>query len=327
MQKGHLFVAVLVLVFMIGLPGFSVIGIGGEATPPAAAGKDASEDTLQVLRADTKAVETYSMHDYIFGVVAAEMPMSYGEQAVKAQAVAAYTLTLYRMQERQKNPPKALAGADMTDDSGTDQSFVTREVACSKWGDKAEEYETQLDSWLEEVLGQYVAFEAAPAMTVYHSISGGRTESAQNVWGSSVPYLVPVESVGDLMSDGYISTKTVSKSDFLKGLAGLKKSLSQDGKLADAIGDSKCSESGTVLTITLFGETFTGSEIRKAFSLRSANFDLAVKEDSVVFTVRGYGHLVGMSQFGAKTMAEQGSTWQEILSWYYPGCTIKIWEE
>lgn len=323
MDKGHFILAAVVFSLMITLPAVAVTNPEETAASSSLAESPNQTDALQVLRTDTGLVETVSVTDYIFGVVAAEMPMSYPEEAIKAQAVAAYTLALHRMEERSQNPPQALKGADMTDDSGTDQSFITREVARAKWGARAEEYEARLDAWIEEVLPSYVAFEDAPALTVYHSISGGRTESAETVWGSAIAYLVPVESVGDLMSEDYISEKRLTKAEFLQGLSALDSSLAGNLSLDTAVGESEYSASGTVLSISLFGKHFTGKQLREAFGLRSANFDVAVEGEQVVFTVRGYGHLVGMSQYGAKTMAQQGSTWQEILTWYYPGCQIK----
>ena len=318
MQKGHFILGLILFLLMAALP---AVGVVGQSAPPLSPPPSLdTTDTVSVLHSDTGKVVDYTVKEYLFGVVAAEMPMEYPEQAVKAQAIAAYTLTRHRMAQRKADPPAFLKGADMTDDSSTDQGFITRELALAKWGEKGKEYAAKLDGWLDEIAGVQVTYEGAPALTVYHSISGGRTESAANVWGGNYPYLVPVESVGDLMSEGYVSQKSVSKEQFLQTLATLDSSIDTDGECT--VDQPECSQSGTVLTISLCGKSFSGKQIRSAFSLRSANFDVELSDDSVEFTVRGHGHLVGMSQFGAKTMAEQGSTDEEILSWYYPGCTV-----
>ncbi len=318
LEKGHLIVAAVLFCMMVCLPVLAVTP-GDPATGTGAVSQSVPKatDTVEVLRTDTGKVEEYSLQDYLFGVVAAEMPMGYGEEALKAQTVAAYTLFLHRQSQ-----PADDGEGDITDSSSTDQAFITREIARAKWGEQADAYEEQLDGIIGQVMGQYLAFDGKPALTVYHSISGGRTESAENVWGGTYAYLTPVESVGDVMSEGYISQKTVSKGAFVAAVLDLDSTATQQGELDDMIGEISRSDSGTVLNVKLMGKSFTGSQVRTAFSLRSANFDVETDGESVTFTVRGYGHLVGMSQYGAKTMAEQGSTYKEILAWYYPGCQI-----
>ena len=207
------------------------------------------------------------------------------------------------------------------DSSGIDQGYLTRAQAREKWGDKADEYEKKLDEIVKSVAGITVKYEGQYAETLYHAVSGGRTESAETVWGQAIPYLVPVQSVGDLMASDYSSTATFTKEEFLKNL----NSISKSGSLTlsdDFVGPKSCSDSGTVTSFTLCGESFTGKDLRSAFSLRSANFDISSDDNNVTFTVRGWGHLVGMSQNGAKIMAEQGNSYKEILLWYYPGCEI-----
>jgi stage II sporulation protein D len=123
-----------------------------------------------------------------------------------------------------------------------------------------------------------------------------------------------------LLNEQYITRKAVSKESFLQTLATL--TPESNGDLSTEIGVPLRTESGRVKTVTLFGKIYTGQQLREAFSLRSANFDVALQEGEITFTVRGYGHGVGMSQYGAKVMAEQGSTYKEILTWYYPGCQV-----
>ncbi len=321
MQKGHLVLAVVSLVLMIALPGVSVLGQPSSAVTPVTVSVPA-EETLQVLRTGTQQVETVSMSDYLFGVVAAEMPMSYPPEAIKAQIVAAYTLTCNRIAQRKSHPPEELKGADMTDSSATDQSYISLEAARTKWGEKADAYQTVLEDCIGQVFGEMLVYNGQPAVTVYHAVSAGRTESAANVWGGEYPYLIPVESVGDLVSDQYLSQVTLTKAELVDALA---KADLPAGELTaeETVGNWERTESGMVLTVELMGQQVTGSQLRKALSLASANFDVRQEGDSLTFTTYGYGHLVGMSQFGAMTMAQQGSTYREILLWYYPGCVLK----
>lgn len=309
MAKGHLVFGAVVLVCMILLPMLAFLGDPPAVkTGTALEAVDSQEAVVQVLRAHTGKVEEYPLEEYLFGVVAAEMPMSYEDEALKAQCVAAHTLYEYKKNQGE---------TQISDDSATAQAFITKEVARAKWGEQADVYEKRLADLVSQVARELVLYENAPALTVYHAISSGRTESAKTMWGEEIPYLTSVESVGDVLAGGYISAKNLSKGEFLKGL-----SLSDGVTGEQPLGDMIHSSSGTVEKVTLFGKNFTGQEIRSAFSLRSANFDVEIGEETVTFTVRGYGHGVGMSQFGANTMATQGSDYKEILQWYYKGCTV-----
>ena len=188
-------------------------------------------------------------------------------------------------------------------------------------GIEYEERASLIDQAVQAVSGIALLYNGEPADAVYHSISAGKTESAEVVWGSAVPYLVPVESVGDLLAPDYLSSATFTPDELREKLSTL---CALEGEPADWIGECDYSSSGTVKTIQLAGVTLTGQQIRSALELRSANFDLTYQEGSFVFTVRGYGHGVGMSQYGAQCMAQQGSSYTEILSWYYPGCTVEM---
>lgn len=312
MAKGHLVFGLITALLMILLPTVAFLGeqpISQTVALPQNSLEQPASSAVQVLRTHTGKVEEYSLEDYLFGVVAAEMPMSYEDEALKAQCVAAHTLYEYKKNQGE---------TQISDDSATHQAFITKEVARAKWGEKAGEYEERLTRLVSQVAGEVVLFENAPALTVYHAMSSGRTESAKTAWGEEIPYLVPAESVGDVLAGGYISQKSLSKTEFLQGL-----SLSEGVQGEQPLGEITRSGSGTVEKIALFGKEFTGSEIRSVFSLRSANFDVEMGEETVTFTVRGYGHGVGMSQFGANTMASQGSNYKEILQWYYKGCTVE----
>ncbi len=310
MAKGHIIFGLVLALLMILLPTVALLGEPASVeTGLPTVSVAHTEQAVQVLRTHTGKVEEYPLEEYLFGVVAAEIPMSYEDEAIKAQCVAAHTLYEYK---------KSQGAIPISDNSATHQAFITKEVARAKWGEKADEYEERLTRLIALVAGDLVLYENAPALTVYHALSSGRTESAKTVWGEGIPYLVPAESVGDVLAGGYISQKSLSKTEFLQGL-----SLSDGVQEEQPLGEMTHSPSGTVETAQLFGKLFTGSEIRSAFSLRSANFDVEIGEETVTFTVRGYGHGVGMSQFGANTMAKQGSDYKEILEWYYKGCVVK----
>ncbi len=270
-------------------------------------------ERFRVLRKATGEIEEMSAEDYLFSVLAAEMPALYEVEALKAQTVAAYTYALR----------KAEVGGDsydITDDSATDQAFITREAAREKWGDKADIYEEKLRSAVKSVLGQRLTFEGKTILAAYHAISSGKTENARELWSGDYSYLTATDSSWDKLSPDYLSTVTLTADELKEKLSSL---VALEGEAASWLKDAVKSESGSIVSLSVGGKSLTGSEIRGALSLRSANFDFAFSEGNFTFTVRGYGHGIGMSQNGANYMAEQGKSYEEILLHYYKGCKIE----
>ncbi|MBQ9977886.1 MAG: stage II sporulation protein D [Clostridia bacterium] len=273
-----------------------------------------NNETIKVYMSESKEVKVFNMEDYIFGVVAAEMPALYSDEALKAQAVAAYTYAIY------KSKQNALENYDITDNFQTDQAFVTVEKAREKWGADADTYEEKIRKAIKSVWGKKITYNSSPILSVYHAISSGKTENALDVWGGSYDYLVSVDSVGDMLSPNYLTTAQFSIDDLKTKLSSV---LEFSGEAKDYFGETVRTESGSVKTVNICGKQVEGSVIRAALDLRSANFDVAFSTDKFVFTVRGYGHGIGMSQYGAHYMAMQGKTYEEILKHYYQGCEIK----
>ena len=247
-----------------------------------------------------------SMEEYLTGVLMGEMPASYPLEALKAQAVAARTYTLQQLE----------AGKELSDDPAVCQAFHPLERAEEKLGTGWQDYLEKLRGAVRDTDGQVLTYEGELITATYFSCSGGRTESAQAVWGGGVPYLVSVDSPGEEDSAAYESFVTASMTDFLETL----------GVTSADISEITYTDGGGVDTVTVGGKIFTGTELRSLFSLRSTRFSLEVCEDTVEFSVRGYGHRVGLSQNGARVMAEQGSDYEEILKWYYTGVEIETWQ-
>ena len=269
---------------------------------------------FRISDSKTGAVTEMKANEYIFGVLAVEMPALYNDEALKAQAVASYTFACYR---RAENKDKEY---DLTTDFNTDQSFITEEKAREKWGDKADEYCNKLKNAIEEVENLAVTYDGKPILAVYHAVSSGKTEDCKNVWGGDYPYLKAIASPGDTLAPDYISKATFSEEE-------VKKKLSEkcviSGEPANYFKSLKRTSSGTVISAEVCGSTLSGSEIRALFSLRSSNFEVRCKDGEFCFTVYGYGHGVGMSQYGADYMAKQGSDFKEILLHYYSGCKVE----
>ncbi|MGN0557416.1 MAG: stage II sporulation protein D [Acutalibacteraceae bacterium] len=273
-----------------------------------------SDKSVAVWLTNSKKTVKIDILEYLVGVTAAEIGATAHPEALKAQAVAAHTLLLYR---RAENAGK---GYDITDSSDHDQSYFDRNTRKQRWGDHFDSYESTVAEAVGSVLNKTITYNGRPILAVYFDTSSGKTESAANVWGGDYPYLQPVESAADMLSPQYLSTVTYAQSEFASMASSLKLKLSGDA--SKWLGESVCSQSGTVLKATIGGKSFKGSEIRAAFNLRSANFDAEYKDGKFIFTVRGWGHGVGMSQYGADYMAKKGAKYDEILRWYYTNVKI-----
>lgn len=243
-----------------------------------------------------------SLRAYLIGVLMGEMPAEFPLEALKAQAVAARTFTLRRIEQ----------GGILSDDPAVCQAYTDPGTAEEKWGENWEAYLEKMTQAVEETDGQVAVYDGALISATYFSCSGGRTESAQAVWGGAVPYLVPVESPGEGEASGYESTVSVPMETFLA-------TLDIERPAVSAV---NYTEGGGVDTVIVDGKTISGTEMRSLFGLRSTLFSMEISEDAVNFQVRGFGHRVGMSQYGAKAMAEAGSDYEEILKWYYTGVEI-----
>ncbi len=267
--------------------------------------------TFKVLLTEPKKTVTLSYEDYLFGVLAGEMPALYEPEALKSQAVCAFTFALWRQRE---NADKEY---DISDDYTVDQCYLTPEQARNKWGSKADEYEAKLRDAIKAVEGEALYHDGKIILAVYHALSAGNTESAKNVWGKDYPYLQAVSSIGDKLATNYISTASFSAEQLRSAL-----SVSLPSSLKGSFSDFSRSESGMVKSVKIGDKVFKGSVVREALGLKSSNFEVALKNGTFTFTVYGYGHGVGLSQNGANYMAQQGSDYKEILKHYYTGCEI-----
>ncbi len=313
MKNIYVILAVLLILFMLFLPLIALGGKETQETPNKELTSDTNEEKITVLNSETGENMEMNISDYVFGVVAAEMPAEYSEEALKAQAVASYTYALYKCKENADKP------YDLTDSHTSDQHYETYEKVCEKWGENAQKYTEKIKNAIKSVEGEYLSFSGEPILALYHAISGGKTENCVDVFSVDHPYLVSTDSIGDLLDEGYMSTLSVTPEQFKKAFED-KIILSSDMRIW--VTDIKHRENGYIQSINISGKEFSGTELRSIFSLRSANFDLFYDGQNFNFTVRGYGHGVGMSQAGAEYMAKQGGTYREILSWYYKNCEL-----
>ncbi len=289
--------------------------------PVTEAAKSEEEDIIKVFRTSSKTVEEIKTIEYLVGCVAAEMPAKYHEEALKAQAVAAHTYALRQKLDGEKSPSDALEGAYLTDSSSYHQGYMSEAERKKQWGDNFDEYEEKITNAVKAVADKTIVYDGAPILAAFHSACNGKTEDAVNVWGDEIPYLSSVTSAGDKLSPDYSSTITMTADEFREGVSSI------DGvKLGDDpskwVGESNKTKAGNVIKITVGGKEIIGRDLRSALGLRSCSFDIEYKNKSFSIVTTGYGHSVGMSQYGADYMARQGSDWQEILLHYYSGVKI-----
>ncbi|MGN0519387.1 MAG: stage II sporulation protein D [Candidatus Fimenecus sp.] len=279
-----------------------------------------SEDTVTVLKVSSGNVIETDTAEYLLGCLACEMPPDTPTEALKAQAVAAYT-NVVRLKE---NPDGKAGDADITDDAGLHQGYYDEQTRREKWGDKYDTYSEKFSAAVSAVYGQILTYEDKPITAAYFALCAGRTESAKTVWGGDIPYLVSVTSTGDRLSPD-LQTETVLSADEVRTALAADSEIVLGENPAEWITDLTVSdsESGVVTAVCVGGKTVTGQALRALLGLRSPAFTVSYADGSFHFTVSGSGHFVGMSQYGADYMARQGADYKEILSHYYPGTALK----
>lgn len=287
-------------------------------TPTPAAGGWDSTQTLRILLEDGT-VEEMGLDDYLWRVVAAEMPAAFEPEALKAQSACARTYTLWKMAAGSHSADEA----DICADSACCQAYITPREAAEKWEAQADAYTAKITEAVRDTDGQVLTYGGSLIQAVFFSSSTAATEDAAAVWGNSLPYLVSVDSPEGEEVPNYRSTVTLTAEEVrtLAEEAGLAADLT--GNPGGWIGGIRYTASGRVDSLTLGGVTLSGGAARALFSLRSTCFTVEEAEGVFTFSVTGYGHGVGMSQYGANAMAKEGSGWQEIVTHYYTGVTVE----
>lgn len=320
-MKGTFFIAIITIISMLVIPLSALSNTQTNALPTYAVQNDvavintydnAQLETIKVLK-DGNVTEV-AINDYIFGVVAAEMPALYHEEALKAQAVAAYTFALYQ------KTTSTNTEYDISADADTAQCYITRQEAYTRWSDKAQEYETKIDNCIVQVKGQWLSYNSTPIFAAYHAISSGTTNSCADVWGKDLQYLKSVDSVGDKLANGYLSEAIFTTEQITEKL---KTIATPSGEPQNYFSDIQTTNNGYVLQLNYCSKQITGADVCQALNLRSSNFKISFADGNFTFVVKGYGHGVGMSQTGADYMANQGSSYDEILLHYYGGATLE----
>ena len=319
-------VGLLLAALLFALPVFTVTVVRGQRAseqpeepihllPP---GEIDSARTLRVLDGDT--VTEMSFSDYLQGVLRAEMPASFQEDALRAQAVAARTYTYYKMQNGGNHGDTA----DICTDHSCCQAFLGKDRAADNWGKNAERYEAKIENAVSATDGQVMLYGGAPILAVFHSSSAGETWNSGEVWAQDLPYLQSVSSPEGEGVPNYYSTVELTEAEFREKFLAARPEADLSGPASGWIRDPVM-DGVHVESVTIGGVSVSGPSVRSIFGLRSASFTAEAGDGKITFYVTGYGHGVGLSQYGANAMAEAGSTWREILEHYYTGVTIGTW--
>ena len=249
-------------------------------------------------------VEQIELEEYLVGVVSAEMPASFNSEALKAQAILARTYALKKISKGEK----------LTDTVST-QAYIDKAEMQKKWGNEYSKYYNKVVSAVNSTKGQVVKYNGKYIEALYHSTSNGKTENAKEVWGQDIPYLKSVDSSWDKKTSAYLKIENKEFNMLMKVL-GIDIDKNADIEILSR------DESGRVSKIKVEDKIYTGVEFRTLLNLRSTDFDITITDDGLEIITRGYGHGVGMSQYGANEMAKLGYSYKDIINHYYQNVKI-----
>lgn len=278
--------------------------------------KITADGTFKILDTSTNKVLTLTDEEFLIGAVAAEMPPSYETEALKAQCVTAYTCYAKKRADERESPHEELNGADFSADLSKKQIYLTPDRMKDDCGDSYDEIYDKYKKVVDSVKGEALTYNGELITCTYFAISSGKTDSFKDIFGKDLPYLTAVSSPYDVFAPNYKSEKAVSAEEFKKAFESVSNEIDFSGKEDKWIGDIELTNSGSVKKIKIGGVEFSGSKVREILGLRSACFEVEY-EGGFLFTVKGYGHNVGMSQYGANEMAKNGADYKEILEHYY----------
>lgn len=254
----------------------------------------AALDSMPYYTSSLEGKRLDSLEEYLVGVVAAEMPAAYDDEALKAQAVAART---YALREIEENPS--------VDYTALGQAYISQDTMKKRWGSRYDELYKKVSDAVTSTRGIVALYGGKPILAAFCASSGGKTEDSGNVWETGLPYLKSVDSHWDDVTE----TRKFTESELVSALGGVPEITER-------------TQAGYVKYVTVDGRSLRGADVREKLNLKSACFSIERQGGSFYINTKGYGHGVGMSQTGAGQMAAEGADFEEILTHYYVGCEI-----
>lgn len=320
---------IIVIAAVIAIPSAVILGIYDWNREPVVingAEVHRGEDiTIKVYMHEINQIVSMNLEDYIKGVVAAEMPAEFELEALKAQAVAARTYAVKHMAVFGGTGSTEHPGADVSTDHNDSQAWLDETKLKAKWGENYAKYWSKVSRAVDQTRGLILTYNGEPINAVFHSTSGERTASAKEVWGFDYPYLKSVACSWDKKSPRYQDTKGITLNELEARLgadAGIV-AAAQSGGGAGITSIIDYTDSGRVNKVRIGSKTMTGLEVRQKLELRSANFQIESAGDKLIFKTTGYGHGVGLCQYGANGQAKENRNFRQILAYYYTGVAIK----
>lgn len=277
-------------------------------------------NTIKVLHKNTNVIEELPLDEYLLGVVSAEMPATFEQEALNAQAIVARTYTIYSIVHNNNKHGEA----DICDDSACCQAWISKDDRMAKWEeDVREENWKKISLAINNTTGKIITYNGEAIDAFFHSNSGGVTEMPVNVWGGTeYPYLQSVETSGEDAYSQYSSEVVLTKEELKNKILQKHSDFTIDYNDAECIKPLEYTDGGRIKTLKIGNLNLSGVEVRTILGLKSANFEIIIEGDNVKFAVKGYGHGVGMSQTGADSMAKSGSNYEEIIKHFYTGVEI-----
>lgn len=283
---------------------------------------DKESPVINIYNSETNQDMQMDIETYLYGVLSGEMPSDFDIEALKAQAVAARTYVMYK---QESGNPAQHSNSVVCTDYRHCQEYKSYEALKKSEGDEwMNNSYSKIKQAVDETKGQIIVSDDKPILPLYFSTSSGKTENSEEVFSEKYTYLQSVDSPYDKLSPKYVSTLKISNKDFVSAI---RKSYSdiqiEESNLSSQIKVVETSTGGAVEKIKIGNKEITGRDVRAIFKLNSANFEISFEDDYMDFVVKGFGHGVGMSQWGAAGMADDGYLYYEILGHYYTGTTIK----
>ena len=283
---------------------------------------DSKSPTITVYHCSKNTIEKMDIETFLYGVVASEMSSDFSEEALKAQAIAARTYIIYKMEN---NMTQGHNGADICTNSNHCQAYASYDELKNKKGDEwMKNSYPKIKQAVDDTKGHILTYDDKAILPLYFSTSGGKTENSEEVFSEQYPYLKSVSSPYEEQSPKYYTETKINKNDFVnllkKNYSSISISIENLDKVVKILDRTAA---GSVNNIQVGNKKITGRNMRTIFGLNSSNFDIGFNKDTVIFKVRGYGHGVGMSQWGAEGMAQKNYNYDEILLHYYTDTKIK----
>lgn len=303
MKKILVFIVIL-YVLSVSIPYFANKATKKTQPPP--------KNHITIYDTKLKKTTTIPFDEYLYYVVAAEVPASFHIEAIKAQAICSRT---YSVKKRQSSSHPY--GSDMCTDINHCQSYTNEEELKKIWKDDYNYYKNKIQSAINDTKDLIITYNNEPIDAIYHSSNNGYTENSEDVWQKPLPYLKSVKSP-DEKSPNYNYTYHISSEDLFAKI----KEKYKNASMSDGIGKITYTEGKNVKTINLYSINISGVELRELFNLKSASFDIEETDNTVTITTHGYGHGVGLSQYGANELAHNGKSYKEIISHYYKDTKI-----